>query len=169
MEIASYVTGIREELALAADAGGPEARAVAEQITAPLESAVRLALLDALSAAADEITRDLAPGSVHLRLQGREPSFVVTLPSAEAPAEPEPAATPPAAPAGPEGEDSATARINFRLAESLKARIETAAEQAGLSVNGWLTRAAAATLDTASPAAARRAPRGGQHYTGWVR
>jgi hypothetical protein len=166
MEIASYVTSIREELALAAGAGGPEARAVAERITAPLESAVRLALLDALSAAADEITRDLAPGSVHLRLQGREPSFVVTLPSADAPAEPELAVTPPA---GPEGEDSATARINFRLAESLKARIETAAEQSGLSVNGWLTRAAAAGLDAASPAAARRAPRGGQHYTGWVR
>jgi hypothetical protein len=166
MEIGRYVSSIREELAVAAEAGGPEARAVAERITAPLESAMRLALLDALSAAADEITRDLAPGSVHLRLQGREPSFVVTLPSADAPEQAEPPATPPAV---PEGDDGATARINFRLGESLKARIETAADQAGLSVNGWLTRAAAAGLDPAEPATARRAPRGGQRYTGWVR
>ncbi|MFV2083259.1 hypothetical protein [Micromonospora sp. LOL_021] len=37
-----------------------------------------MTLLDALSAAADEITRDLAPGSVELRLRGRDPHFVVT-------------------------------------------------------------------------------------------
>ena len=50
-----------------ADAGGEDARALAERLTAPLESAVRLMLLDALSAAADEITRELAPGSGELR------------------------------------------------------------------------------------------------------
>jgi hypothetical protein len=49
---------------VAAEAGGKDARALAERLTGPLESAVRLALLDALSAAADEITRDLAPRPV---------------------------------------------------------------------------------------------------------
>ena len=66
-----YVENLRRELAVAADAGGEEARALAERLTAPLESAVRLMLLDALSAAADEITRELAPGSVELRLRAR--------------------------------------------------------------------------------------------------
>ena len=63
-----------DELAVAAEAGGEDARALAERLTAPLEPAVRLILLDALSAAADEITRDLAPGSVEVRLRGGEPS-----------------------------------------------------------------------------------------------
>ena len=69
---------LRRELAVAADAGGEDARALAERLTAPLESAIRLMLLDALSGAADEITRELAPGSVELRLRAGEPEFVVT-------------------------------------------------------------------------------------------
>jgi hypothetical protein len=68
-------------------------------------------------------------------------------------------------------------RINFRLGETLKGRIEEAAEQAGLSVNGWLVRAAAAALEPGAsgvPAALggppeRRAARGSQRLTGWVR
>ena len=71
MDLTQYVENLRRELAVAADAGGEDARALAERLTAPLESAVRLTLLDALSAAADEITRELAPGSVELRLRGR--------------------------------------------------------------------------------------------------
>ena len=72
--------------------GGDDARALAERLTAPLESAIRLMLLDALSAAADEITRELAPGSVELRLRGGEPDFVVTPAPADEPAEPAPTA-----------------------------------------------------------------------------
>src|SRR5512133_3590757 len=78
MDLSQYVENLRRELAVTADAGGEEVRALAERLTAPLESAVRLMLLDALSAAADEITRELAPGSVELRLRAGEPEFVVT-------------------------------------------------------------------------------------------
>src|ERR687889_59127 len=78
MNLTMYSENLRRELAVAADAGGEEARALAERLTAPLESAIRLTLLEALSAAADEITRELAPGSVELRLRGGEPGFVVT-------------------------------------------------------------------------------------------
>src|SRR3954447_3887132 len=73
MDLSPYVEGIRRELAVAAEAGGDDARALAERLTAPLESAVRLMLLEALSAAADEVTRELAPGSVELRLRSGEP------------------------------------------------------------------------------------------------
>jgi hypothetical protein len=172
MELEPYVTTLREEFALAAEAAGDDATAVAERLIIPLESSVRLALLEALSAAADEITRDLAPGSVHVRLRGREPQFVVT----PAPAEPFAGAgpVPPGAalPPAPEGDDGAMARINFRLAQHLKDRIEQAADRSGLSVNGWLVRAAAAGLDADAAlgsAAARRAAASGQHFTGWVR
>jgi hypothetical protein len=172
MDLTPYVSTLRQELAVAADAGGDDARALAERLTAPLESAVRLVLLDALSAAAAEITRDLAPGSVDLRLRGREPSFVVTPPPAEQPfEEPAPTAADAPPPATPEGEEGAAARISFRLTEYLKGRIEEAAAQAGLSVNAWLVRAAAAALESGDPGyrASRRASRAGQRYTGWVR
>ncbi|HEY6277056.1 MAG TPA: hypothetical protein VIX86_12060 [Streptosporangiaceae bacterium] len=168
MDLTQYVSSLRQELAVAAEAGGDDARALAERLTAPLESAVWLVLLDALSAAAAEITRDLAPGSVDLRLRGREPTFVVTPPPAGFGEPGTPAAAPPVDP-----EEGANARISFRLTEHLKGRIEEAAGQAGLSVNAWLVRAASAALESGDPGdpggrAARRTPWGGQHYTGWV-
>src|SRR5437763_8030949 len=97
MDLTPYVSELRRELAVAADAGGEDARALAERLTAPLESAARLVLRDALSAAAAEITHDLAPGSVDLRLRGREPGFVVTPPPADRPFG-EPASSAPSAP-----------------------------------------------------------------------
>ncbi|HEY2518673.1 MAG TPA: hypothetical protein VGJ19_01080 [Streptosporangiaceae bacterium] len=178
---------------MAAAAGGEDARALAERLTASLDSATRLVLLDALSAAAGEITRDMAPGSVDLRLRDQEPTFVVTLPpptEAAATESPEPAApeAPPAsqtsqisqAPQAPDDADAAMVRINLRLPEHLKSRVEDAAGQAGLSVNSWLVRAATAALDNGTPGQgpgpgrraareARRAATSGQHFTGWVR
>ncbi len=169
MELTQYVSTLRQELAVAAEAGGDDARALAERLTAPLESAVWLVLLDALSTAAAEISRDLAPGSVDLRLRGREPTFVVTPPAAEPPFT-EPAAPAPRLPGPADGEEGAPARISFRLTEHLKSGIEDAAGQAGLSVNAWLVRAATAALESGGPASgpSGRVPRGGQHYTGWV-
>jgi len=163
MDITPYVSVLRTELANAAELGGADARALAERLTAPLESAFRLALLDALAAAADEITRDLAPGSVQLRLSGREPGFVVTPPPA-AEAGPAPVAPPPVP-----ADDTAVARINLRLPAQLKTRIEEAAGRDGLSVNAWLVRAASAAVQGGAATVPPRAPRGGQTFTGWVR
>ncbi len=172
MELRPYIDALRHELALAAAAGGDDARELAERLTAPLESAVRLALLDALSEAAAEITRDLAPGSVDLRLRDREPSFVVTPPPADPWAE-RPAAPPPPEPAPAAGEDEATVRISLRLPETVKNRVEQAAARAGVSINTWLIRAAAAAADTDAWRTASCGPAstttGSQGYTGWVR
>jgi hypothetical protein len=166
MELTHYVENVRRELVVAADAGGEEARALAERLSAPLESAIRLMLLDALSAAADEITRELAPGSVELRLRSGEPDFVVTPAPDDESVEPAPDA-PAAAP--PEGDEAATARINLRLPEQLKADIEQAASRERLSVNSWLVRAAAAALAPDDRRPRQRGGRVGQGYTGWVR
>jgi len=178
MELRPHIEALRHELAVAAAAGGDDARELADRLTAPLESAVRLAMLDVLSEAAAEITRDLAPGSVDLRLRDREPSFVVT------PAPPDPWDTPQPAPpvlappapdtAPPAGEDDATVRISLRLPEHLKNRVEQAAAGAGVSINTWLIRAAAAAVDgdrehPASRGATDGATGGGQRYSGWVR
>ena len=164
MDLNPYVENLRRELAVAAEAGGEDARALAERLTAPLEPAIRLMLLDALSAAADDITLELAPGSVELRLRSGEPDFVVTPAPADEPPE-RPAAAPP-----PEEDDGPVARINLRLPEQLKAGVEQAAARERLSVNAWLVRAAAAAV--ANDDRDRRPPgrggRIGQAYTGWV-
>ncbi|WP_367132657.1 toxin-antitoxin system HicB family antitoxin [Saccharothrix sp. HUAS TT1] len=161
MDLTPYVDNLRRELATAAEAGGAEARALAERLAAPLESAVRLTLLEALSAAADEITRDLAPGSVDVRLRGRDPEFVVAVPAEVSHG----GATevPPVVP-----DEGPVARINLRLPEHLKARVEEAAGREGVSVNTWLVRAAAAGLGGHGDRATGRGS-GAQHYTGWVR
>jgi hypothetical protein len=164
MVLTHYVENLRRELAVAADAGGEDARALAERLTAPLESATRLMLLEALSAAADEITRELAPGSVELRLRGGEPDFAVMPAPADEPAEPPTHAAPP-----PDGDDAATARINLRLPEQLKTGIEQAASRERLSVNSWLVRAAAVALAHDDRLPRQRGGRVGQAYTGWVR
>jgi hypothetical protein len=161
MDLTPYVENLRRELAVAADAGGEDARALAGRLTAPLESAVRLMLLDAMSAAADEITRELAPGSVELRLRAGEPEFVVTPGPVDELVE---AAAPPR-----EADEGATARINLRLPEQLKAGIEQAANRERLSVNGWLVRAAATALAHDDSRPQQRGGRTGQAYTGWVR
>jgi hypothetical protein len=169
MDLAQYVEKLRRELAVAADAGGEDARLLAERLTAPLESAVRLMLLDALSAAAAEITRELAPGSVELRLRAGEPDFVVTPAPVDVPYERGRDAQPPFAP--PEGGEGATARINLRLPEQLKAGVEQAASRERLSVNAWLVRVAAAAIAHDDPDCRppQRGGRIGDAYTGWVR
>src|SRR5580692_11566484 len=85
MDLRPYVEGIHQQLADAAESSGEDARALAERLAAPLDAAIRLALQDALGAAAEEITRELAPGSVELRIRGRNPEFVVSLPPVEQP------------------------------------------------------------------------------------
>ena len=94
MELGQYVSDLQRQLVDAAANGAEDTRAVAERLAAGLDAATRLVLLDALSAAAGEITRDLAPGSVDMRLRGREVEFVVTQPSTEPDADERPAAQP---------------------------------------------------------------------------
>ncbi|GGT05500.1 toxin-antitoxin system HicB family antitoxin [Nonomuraea spiralis] len=176
MDLAPYVDQLRRELMLAAGTGGEEARALAERFAATLASATRLALLEALSAAADEITQDLAPGSVEVRLRGRDPAFVVTPPPA---ARPFPEETVPTEAAGeraplppPEADEGGTSRISLRVPEALKPRIEEAAARDGLSVNAWLVRAVSAALDPGDAdrrSTRRPPPQTGKRYSGWVR
>lgn len=172
MDLTPYVDALRRELAVAAEAGGDDARELADRLTAPLESAARLTMLSVLSAAMDEITRELAPGSVDVRLRGLDPDFVVTLPpaDADAPAEPAAPAEPLRAAVPSEGDEGGTARVNLRLPARLKARAEEAASREGLSVNAWLVRAVSAAVDGGTrPATAEKPRTVGQSFTGWVR
>jgi hypothetical protein len=166
MDLNPYLAELHEQLAVAADTGGDEARALAERLSASLDSAARLALLDALSAAAAEITQELAPGSVEVRLRGRDPEFVVNVakPVAETVAEID-------EPVAATGEDAAMTRINLRLPQDLKDRVEDAARASGVSVNTWLVRSASAALSrgAATTSKTQSSASRGQRYSGWVR
>ena len=159
MNLDRYVTDLRTQLLAAAETGGDEARALAERLSTALDSAARLVLLEALSDAASEITRELAPGSVDVRLRGRDPELVVTQP-AEFSAPP--------APVAEIEDDAATSRTTLRLPDQLKARVDKAAAEDGVSVNAWLVRAVAAALEPKSRRAAQRESRSGDSFTGWV-
>ncbi|MFI2364772.1 toxin-antitoxin system HicB family antitoxin [Promicromonospora sp. NPDC019610] len=176
MDLNRYADELQRQLATAAAAGGDDARELAARLTAPLDAAARLVLLSALSDAAGEISAELAPGSVDVRLRGGSPEFVVTSPSAPAgPAAPAPVA--PAAPAAPasaqvEGEAGATTRTTLRLPDHLKAQAELAAARDGVSVNTWLVRAVAAAVERPPGRAAEAAgpeQRANSRVTGWVR
>ncbi|MGP3533484.1 toxin-antitoxin system HicB family antitoxin [Microbacterium sp. RD1] len=166
MQIESHVEALQRHLVAAAAAGTPETQEIAERLVAALDAAARLALLEALSDAAGEITRDLAPGSVDVRLRAREVDFVVTRPaedSAAAAATPE---APAPAPAPDDTDDAATSRTTLRISDALKARAEQAASAEGLSLNSWLVRAITAALEPAR----RAVPEShGSSFTGWVR
>lgn len=169
MDLTRYVDELQHQLATAAAAGGDEARALADRLTAPLDAAVRLVLLEALSSAANEITAELAPGSVGVRLQGRDPEFVVT-PAPASTFEDAALAAEPARPAVLDPDDLSTSRTTLRLPDQLKAQVEAAAAREGVSVNTWLVRTVAAALHPAVPSrtTAPRSSTSGR-LTGWVR
>ncbi|WP_425955861.1 histidine kinase [Xylanimonas sp. McL0601] len=176
MDLTRYVDDLQHRLAEAAELGGDDARQLAQRLAAPLDTAVRLVLLDALSVAAGEISTELAPGSVDVRLRGGEPEFVVAVaePGGGAPATPGSAPATLHAPASPvapapDGDEATTTRTTLRLPDHLKTQVEVAAVRDGVSVNTWLVRAVAAALEPAPDRTARTGRSGGTHVTGWVR
>ncbi|MER7276091.1 toxin-antitoxin system HicB family antitoxin [Dactylosporangium sp. NPDC000244] len=163
MDLDRYVSELQTQLAATAEHGDEAARAVAEQLNAALDAAVRLMLLGVLSDVAGEITQQIAPGSVDVMLRGRDPHLVVTRPATAETDAPEVAA-----PAEPH-DDTVTSRTTLRLPDRLKARVEQAAAEEGVSVNSWFVRAIAAALEPAARPATTRKTSNGERFTGWAR
>ena len=180
MDITPYVDSLRRDLVAAAEAGGDELKQAAERLAYALDPSARLALMEAISHAAAEITAELPQGSVDVRLAGRDLDFVVDVPVADAQTPPGPPAPP--VPPAPE-EDGDLARITLRIPESVKARAEDRAAAAGQSLNTWLVNvirgatsehAVNVDLDLSSipfvgydPFAGTRKP-GTRRITGWL-
>ncbi len=162
MDLGQYVGDLQRQLLDTAANGAEETRAIADRLAAGLDAATRLVHLDALSAAPAEITRDLAPGSVDVRLRGRDVEFVVSPAGAEAEADELPAAS-------ADLDDASTSRTTLRLPDALKVRVDEAAAADGLSVNSWLVRAVAAALQPKQRRSAQRTLRTGENFAGWAR
>jgi HicB family len=173
MQLDRHLERLRDRLALVAESDRDEEARVAQRLIASLDDSVRVMLLDVLAAAAAEITRELAPGSVELRLRGSDPEFAVSAPAGGAERSAGDGAptedTVGGAHALASGEGT-LARINLRLPEQLKGRVEQAAEQEGLSINAWLVRAVAAVVERGRSGAGESSfSAGSQRYTGWGR
>jgi uncharacterized protein (DUF1778 family) len=177
MQLDRHIAQVQEQLQAAAALGDDRAREVAAALATAAVPAVRLAVLAALTEASDEITAALLdyPGSptVSVRLDGDQLAVDVHVDHSGTEAD---------EPRRDEGEPSA--RISLRLTEALKADIDAAAEQEGVSVNTWLVRAATAALHpgpfpgfgpwagfSSGPGGRGRGRgRGGDHHhiTGWI-
>ena len=182
MQLDAFLTQFQDQLNAAAALGDERTREVAASLANAATPAVRLAVLGALSAAADETTAALLdhPGSpsVSARLDGDDVRIVVET------------RDPGTAPTEQRADDGdASARISLRLSESLKSDIDEAAAHESVSVNTWLVRAATGAL-TPNPFAQFGAgfaklgglatgrgqhgghhstqPSGQQHITGWI-
>lgn len=134
MDITPYVDSLRRDLLAAAESAGPETRQAADRLTFALDPSARLALMEAISQAAAEITAEMPTGGVDVRLNGRELDFVVDVAGMAPPTPP----TPPAPATVEEDEDGAVARITLRIPESVKVRAEELAARSGHSLNTWL-------------------------------
>ena len=70
MDVTPYVDGLRRDLLASVDTSDPERAALAERLVAGLDPAVRLAMIDLLAAAAEELTTEL-----HARLGRVAPAW----------------------------------------------------------------------------------------------
>jgi hypothetical protein len=169
MDLSEYAESLRRELTSITKFAGDDIARAAEMLSETLDSSVRLALLDVLSAAAEEITASLDGATIDVRLTGTQPEFVVTVPHDASDTGYEPG--------GDGGDEAGSARVTLRLSDSLKARVETAAVSAGMSVNAWLVRAISRSLEAPPGAGKPRPPfppppgrKGpGKRYTGFAR
>lgn len=135
MDLSPYIAALREDLATAASAGDDSTRRTAALLSAALEPAARLALMNALADLAAEVTAALDGPVVDVRLDGRDVQVVVTgAPRPEPEPEPEPQEVP-----RPTGGDAT--RITLRLLDELKAKAEQAAAAQGMSLNTFVAQA----------------------------
>jgi HicB family len=135
MQLEAHIQAIQQDLAATAGLGDEAAAEAARRLSEALASTLHLRLLDLLGEAAAEIGSQLSTGRVEVRLAGRDPELVVVVEDAPDSAQ---------LVAGEE----LKGRITLRLPETLKAAIESAAEQEGISTNTWLVRTLARSLES---------------------
>jgi hypothetical protein len=139
MDLSLYLAALREDLTTTASAGDENTRRAAAVLAAALEPSARLAIMNALSDLAAEVTAALDDHVVDVRLDGRDVQVVVT-----ATAPPRGEEPPPPPPPMDEGGDMS--RMTLRLFEQLKARAENAAAAQGVSLNTFVQQAVQSAL-----------------------
>ncbi|MGH3856885.1 MAG: toxin-antitoxin system HicB family antitoxin [Pseudonocardiaceae bacterium] len=165
MDLTPYISQLREDLTAAATAGDERTRHTAAALSVALEPAARLAIMNALSDLAAEVTAALEDRVVEVRLDGRDVRVAVSSPADTGPGPAEPGATP----FGDAGGD--IRRMTVRLIDQVKAQAERAAAEQGVSLNAWVSQAVAGALRGEPWHEPRCAPgdrRGRNRVQGWV-
>jgi predicted HicB family RNase H-like nuclease len=179
MDLSPYTQNLRDDLLAAASVGDEAARRAAALLAGALEPATRLAIMNALSDLAAEVTGALEDTTVELRLDGRDVRVSVTRHSAPEHADATDygyrgAFTKRApvndsqpvdgdehdADGGPSAEDLKRAmqdaggelsRTTVRLFNELKSQAERAASDQGVSLNTYISRAVSDSVRSAVP------------------
>lgn len=139
MDLTPYISALREDLTTTAAAGDEATRRTAAMLAAALEPSVRLAIMNALSDLAAEVTAELEDHVVEVRLRGRDVQVAVT---GTAAANEQHDETPPPPPTG----DGDVSRITVRVFDELKSKAERAAAEQGVSLNSFIAQAVAGAL-----------------------
>ncbi len=147
MDVSTYVTALREDLAAAAAAGDEQARRTAALLGTAIEPAARLAIMNALSDLAAEVTEALGDRVVEVKLDGRDVRVSVSQPEPE-PTEPDAHGRPSFGNGNLGGGDIGgdISRMTVRLVEQMKAQAEKAAAAQGMSLNAWISQAVQGAL-----------------------
>lgn len=148
MDLTSYITQLREDLTSAASAGDDQTRQTAAVLSAAIEPAARLAIMNALSDLAAEVTTHLDGQVVDLRLDGRDIRVVVSGSATTPESGPEQEDSPPPPPPTDSGDIS---RVTLRMFDEMKSRAEQAASTQGVSLNAWLSQAVQGALQGGRP------------------
>lgn len=173
MDLSQYVTQLREDLTSAAAAGDEQTQRTAALLGAAIEPAARLALMNALSDLASEVTAALPDQVVEVRLDGRDVRVAVTRDPAAEP-EPDPAPAGGFGGFGPGGDAGDISRITLRLMEQIKGQAEQAAAAQGVSLNSWVAQAVQGALSgqgghgRGRPGRPGRPGKDGRRIQGWV-
>jgi hypothetical protein len=137
MDLSPYIESLREDLATTASAGDEQTRRAAAVLSAALEPATRLAIMNALSDLAAEVTAALDEHIVEVRLAGRDVQVVVTHTGSHS-AQPEPEQ--PLPPPTGDGAENIS-RMTLRMFEQIKNQAEQAAAAQGVSLNTFVAQA----------------------------
>ena len=135
MQLESYAQAIRDDLELIAAVGDITTARIGELLAGALEPSLGRHLQEALAEAAFELSHQLPEGRVEVRVSGGDPELVYV-------------AGEPSSVSTDAGDEALSARITLRLPETLKSRVEEAAAAGGLSLNSWIVRALARTVET---------------------
>ena len=165
MDLTPYVTALRNDLSTAASAGDEQTHRTAAVLAAALEPAARLAIMNALSDLAAEVTAALEDQVIELRLDGRDVRVTVTpSPTEAAEGGPRPSWS-------PQDFGGEVSRITLRLVEEIKAQAERAAAAQGVSLNSWVSQAVQGALGNSGIrdwGETRHGRPGDRRMRGWV-
>jgi hypothetical protein len=162
MDLTPHISAVEDSLAAAAAAGDEDTRRTAAALTAALEPAMRLAMMNALSDLALEVSEQLGDRAVELRLESGDIRVGISADLGR---------TTDALDEEDAGLDAGgePIRITLRLPESLKTEAERAAAAQTISLNTWLVRAVRESLRGNRAAQPGRTSEGpGHRVRGWV-